>query len=88
MPDKKDYNKTYYAENKEKILKQLLAKEECPLCGRSVNHQNVKKHQRSSLCRANRNANQRQQPVIDPSDLLSLKDQIAELKALIKKSNE
>jgi ribosomal protein S27AE len=47
----KEYNKQYYATNKKKILSTLLTKKECPHCGKSVNHQNMKSHQRSSRCK-------------------------------------
>ena len=45
------YNRRYYVENKEAILNQLLTKEECILCGRIVNHQNIKKHQNTNFCK-------------------------------------
>jgi hypothetical protein len=45
-----EYNKKYYAINKEIIMKKLLFKEKCKYCERSVNHQNLIKHMQSQLC--------------------------------------
>jgi wyosine [tRNA(Phe)-imidazoG37] synthetase (radical SAM superfamily) len=45
-----EYNKMYYAKNKEAIMAKLLCKENCIYCNRSVNHQNLIKHQLSKLC--------------------------------------
>ena len=50
--DKKEYNKKYYEKNKETIASKLYAKVTCEKCGRKVSHQNLKKHQRSSRCKA------------------------------------
>jgi hypothetical protein len=38
------YNKSYYATNKDKILNDLCSKVECELCGRTVIKNNIKKH--------------------------------------------
>ena len=46
----KEYNKKYYHENKAKIIEQMCKKEACPLCGRSVGHQNLIKHQQTKYC--------------------------------------
>jgi hypothetical protein len=50
----KEYNKRYYAENKERISAMLLEKVLCPHCGRTVNHQNLHKHQSTKLCLSRR----------------------------------
>ena len=50
----KEYNKGYYAENKERISAMLLEKVLCPHCGRTVNHQNLHKHQSTKLCLSRR----------------------------------
>ena len=50
--DKKEYNKKYYEKNKETIASKLYAKVTCEKCGRKVSHQNLKKHQKSSKCKA------------------------------------
>lgn len=42
--------KAYYQSNRERILKMQQTKEECPICGRCVAHDRMKKHQRTSLC--------------------------------------
>ncbi len=50
MEARKEYNKKYYETHKEEIAKKLYAKQECGICGRSVNHQQIKRHQASKLC--------------------------------------
>ena len=50
----KEYNKKYYAENKERISAMLLEKVLCQHCGRTVNHQNLHKHQSTKLCLSRR----------------------------------
>jgi hypothetical protein len=44
------YNKSYYATNKDKILNDLCSKVECELCGRTVIKNNIKKHYDTELC--------------------------------------
>jgi ribosomal protein S27AE len=65
----REYNRKYYQQNKKKILKQVLQKEECPHCKRMVNHQNMRRHQLSSRC---------------TSRSYVTKDDINELKELLK----
>jgi len=48
------YNKEYYATNKERLAIMLLEKKTCPLCKRTVNHQNLPRHQKSKLCLSRR----------------------------------
>ena len=50
----KEYNKKYYTENKNKIKAKITKPEDCPFCGRYVNHSNMKKHKKSDLCKNNR----------------------------------
>ena len=44
------YNKTYYANNKDKILSDLCSKVQCELCGRTVIKNNINKHYTTQLC--------------------------------------
>jgi hypothetical protein len=71
--DKKEYNKKYYAENKGKIAEKLYAKEECPCCGRTVSHQNMIKHRKTSYCKSRSFTDVKQQ-------ILDLQNEIKELK--------
>jgi hypothetical protein len=48
--DIKAYRKAYYQKNKAKIMAQVLAKEQCPICSRMINHQQMKRHQKSKSC--------------------------------------
>jgi hypothetical protein len=52
----KEYNKEYYAQNKARISAMLCEKEECTLCGKQVNHQGIKRHQKSPSCQTRRAA--------------------------------
>ena len=46
----KEYQKKYYEKTKEITAGKLSAKETCQLCGRTVTHQNIPKHQASDYC--------------------------------------
>ena len=48
--ERKTYNETYYAGNKQRITEMLLKKEECPHCGRSVAHTKFEIHKTTQLC--------------------------------------
>ena len=45
-----EYNKTYYTEHKNAITEKQSAKECCKFCGRTVRHDNIWKHTKSSYC--------------------------------------
>lgn len=45
------YNKTYYAQNKTKLLKIQSEKVECSLCHRCVSLSSLKTHQKTKLCK-------------------------------------
>ena len=55
-----EYNKSYYSENKDAIAKRQSEKECCKYCGRSVRHDNIFKHTRSSYCMNRRKLNAKQ----------------------------
>ena len=50
-----EYNRTYYAKNKEKIIKDLCTKCKCNFCGRIVIKNNIQKHQKTKICENRRN---------------------------------
>jgi hypothetical protein len=52
--DTKEYNAKYYAENKAKILQHVSEKIPCEFCTRQVTRQHMKKHQRTSVCKKQR----------------------------------
>ena len=45
-----EYNKAYYAKNKETILSKACEKIECPFCKRSVMKNNLPHHKNTPLC--------------------------------------
>jgi hypothetical protein len=47
---RKESNKKYYQTNKDEIAKKLYTKEVCMHCGRSVSHQTMPKHLKTSYC--------------------------------------
>jgi len=56
----KQYNNSYYARNKEKILNKetgILRKVNCDFCNREIAYQQVNKHQKTKYCMKNRNDN-------------------------------
>ena len=49
--ERKAYNKKYYNDNKENLLKKMATKETCDVCGKKVSHQNMLiKHKKSKRC--------------------------------------
>jgi hypothetical protein len=47
----KEYNKQYYAKNKDEILRKLNSKVQCEFCDRTVIKNNFHKHQKSDICK-------------------------------------
>ena len=65
-----EYNKSYYSENKDAIALRQSTKECCKYCGRSVRHDNIFKHTRSSYCMNRRALNKTQ---IEANDIAANK---------------
>ena len=82
--ERKEYNKKYYAENKERIAEMLLTKQECPQCKKFITKGNMQCHMKSKLC-AKRRGLINQQVSVDLSDL---QKQITELKLIITSSHQ
>ena len=82
---RKQYNKKYYETNKSAIKAKLLAKVTCSLCNRTVNHQNLKRHQTTRLCLIHRIELEENTPQIieEIDETTLLKQEIAELRKLI-----
>ena len=51
---RKAYNATYYAVNREIILKDLCSKVVCEYCNRTVIKNNILIHERSEICKRHR----------------------------------
>jgi len=47
---RREYNKIYYAENRERILNYLGEYVECPKCERKVQRHFLNKHQTTKIC--------------------------------------
>ena len=69
----KDYNKQYYAKNKDEIKAKLFTKEVCSNCSKLISHQNMKQHQSRGVCRSK----------VYKNDILEMKKEIDILKALV-----
>jgi hypothetical protein len=48
---RKEYYKTYYANNKERIINKALEKIECDFCHRVVTKGNILKHYETAICK-------------------------------------
>ena len=81
--ERKEYNKKYYAENKERIAEMLLAKQECPHCKKFITKGNMQCHMKSKLCAKRRGLINQQVSV----DITDLQKQITELKMFITSSH-
>ena len=73
--ERQEYNKKYYAEKKNEILKKLGQKVVCSLCKRKVAHQNLAIHQTKKICLSRRSAKL--------SEIARLENQIKVLSELI-----
>ena len=47
---RKNYNKQYYENNKDKILEKLTSKVNCEFCNRKVSYANLNKHYTLPIC--------------------------------------
>ena len=54
---RKEYNKEYYAKNKNVILQKLTSKVTCEFCGRTVSFSNLQKHFLLPICKTTQNKN-------------------------------
>jgi hypothetical protein len=76
--DRKEYNKKYYADKKAEICKKLFVKVECQLCSRSVTHQNLPKHMKSSYCKLRQERNKPKLDILN--ELEQIKQELQDLK--------
>lgn len=49
--NQKTYMQQYYEKNKDKFTAQIKRMEQCNICGRSVQHQFMKRHVKTDICR-------------------------------------
>ena len=73
-----EYNKMYYDAHKDEIKEKLNKREICDICGRSTNHQHMKRHQKTNICKSSK-------PKYDKIALLTI--QIEELKNIVSNIN-
>ena len=78
--DRKIYNEKYYAENKKTIAEKLLAKVECPNCGKSISKANLERHKIGRSCEKNASKQQSQLQEMK-NEIERLSNEINELKS-------
>jgi formate dehydrogenase assembly factor FdhD len=70
---RKEYNKLYYENNKDKILKKACAKCKCELCGREVIKNNLNTHYQLNICKTTQERNdlikKRLKPIDNENDI-------------------
>jgi hypothetical protein len=84
--DRKEYNKKYYAEKKKEICQKLFVKVDCTLCGRTVTHQNMKKHMKSNYCKLRQERGKPKQDILSELEIIKL--ELVELKKQSTKPTE
>lgn len=73
----KEYNKNYYAKNKDKILNVMKQKVMCDSCGKSVTKYHMSRHRKSKYCQLVKNK--------DDVEIETLKKKLDEIKKSIAK---
>ncbi len=53
IEERRIYNEKYYAEHKKDITEKLLAKIECPNCGKCISKANLERHKLGRSCEKN-----------------------------------
>ena len=53
IEERRIYNEKYYAEHKKDITEKLLAKIECPNCGKFISKANLERHKIGRACEKN-----------------------------------
>ncbi len=54
---RKEYNKNYYQNNKDKILEKSTSKVNCEFCNRTVSFANLQKHYVLPICKTTQDKN-------------------------------
>lgn len=73
----REYNKKYYASNKDKILNQMKQKIFCDSCGKCVNKYHLNRHKNTKSCQSQKNK--------DDIEIATLKKKLDEIKQSIAK---
>ena len=77
--ERKQYNEKYYAEHKKDITEKLLAKIECPNCGKFISKANLERHKIGRACE--KNASKQYSQLQDmKNEIERLSNEIKELK--------
>lgn len=76
----REYNKRYYQQKREEILRHVLKKVQCPDCGRQVNHQNLTSHRRTKLCQRRRQTQEQKSTEELENELRKAEEQIEHLR--------
>lgn len=84
--DRKEYNKKYYKEKKKEICDKLYVKVDCTLCGRTVTHQNMKKHMLTNYCKLRQERGKPKQDILSELEIIKL--ELRELKEKVKDDKE
>jgi hypothetical protein len=77
--ERRIYNEKYYAEHKKDITEKLLAKIECPNCGKFISKANLERHKIGRACE--KNASKQYSQLQDmKNEIERLSNEIKELK--------
>jgi len=78
--ERKIYNEKYYAENKKTIAEKLLAKVECPNCGKCISKANLERHKIGRSCKKHIS--------IQQSQIQELQQQVKKLTELLEEKEK
>lgn len=74
--NEKEYNKTYYQSNKQKILQQMKQKVTCDNCNKSINRSHLNRHKNTKFCQLTHYKNNNIKEKDDNIDVKDLKCQL------------
>ena len=80
--ERKEYNKKYYAENKERIAEMLLVKVECPECKKMHSRANLNRHINNKICQR-----RKQQAMNTPNEMQELRKMVEDLSLKVNSLN-
>ena len=80
IEERRIYNEKYYAEHKKDITEKLLAKIECPNCGKFISKANLERHKLGRSCEKNASKQHSQLQDIK-NEIERLSNEIKEMKS-------
>ncbi len=80
IEERRIYNEKYYAEHKKDITEKLLAKIECPNCGKFISKANLERHKIGRACEKNASKQHSQLQDIK-NEIERLSNEIKEMKS-------